>query len=144
MQPMDIITPDGESIGYRIKLQRKYRDMTQEELALIIGTNARQVWRWENGDHIPRADMLAVIAQALGTSTDYLLGIQARWNIENLSHDELTVIHKLRGGDKLGAINYISRRKPHEKKYQVQEDEDGIDIEKGTDQLYTRSAFDPD
>lgn len=48
--------------------------MNQEELAYQIGTNQSQVSRYERGENDPTGDVLTKIADALNTTTDYLLG----------------------------------------------------------------------
>ena len=52
---------------------RKKKKNTQSELAEIIGVSLKTIQRWENGERQPRADELAKLAEALGTTTDYLL-----------------------------------------------------------------------
>jgi len=49
--------------------------MTQEELAELIGTNQRQISKYENGYNDPTADVLAGLARALDTTSDWLLGL---------------------------------------------------------------------
>ena len=53
------------SIGARIEARRKVLGMTQEELAAAIGTNQKQISRWENGDNSPTAESIEAIAAAL-------------------------------------------------------------------------------
>lgn len=59
---------------YRIAERRKQMHMSQEELAAAIGTNQRQISRYENGVNEPSADVLVELADALSTTTDFLLG----------------------------------------------------------------------
>lgn len=62
-------------IGQRIRHRRRMLDITQEELAEMVGVNQRQVWKYESDGAVPRGDTLRSLAQALHTSTDYLLGL---------------------------------------------------------------------
>lgn len=39
---------------------------SQDSLARAVGTSARNIWRWENGKHAPRAEFVAAIAAATG------------------------------------------------------------------------------
>ncbi len=48
---------------------------SQEKLSEIVGIGSRQIWRYENGENVPDADVLAAIATTLGVSADYLLGL---------------------------------------------------------------------
>ena len=50
------------------------RDITQEQLAEMADISRAMVGRYETTDQLPALDTLVRIADALGTSTDYLLG----------------------------------------------------------------------
>ena len=103
-QDLDIY---AKQIGARIKGLRMHLDMTQDQLAEMVGTNARQIWRWESGENVPRADILGFIAVALGVSSDFLLGLKDLFLQEDPSKIEGDVIRHLRNGDKLRAIETI-------------------------------------
>ena len=62
-------------IGYRIKERRKSLDMTQVELAKLIGTEPQTIHKYEHNivTNIP-IERLLKLAEALRTSTSYLLG----------------------------------------------------------------------
>lgn len=59
--------------GERLKRVRKGR-YNQEELASLIGVHTNTISRWENGSRSPDAGTLQKLAQALDTTTAYLLG----------------------------------------------------------------------
>jgi transcriptional regulator with XRE-family HTH domain len=61
--------------GQRIKERRQLLGMTQEELAALVHTTQKQISRYEGGFNDPRGQIIAALAQALHTSTDYLLGV---------------------------------------------------------------------
>lgn len=61
-------------VGDRIKLLREGLSQSQEELASAIGMHSNTVARWERGELTPRGTSLSKLAQALKTSTAYLLG----------------------------------------------------------------------
>lgn len=61
-------------VGDRIKLLREGLSQSQEELASAIGMHSNTVARWERGELMPRGTSLSKLAQALKTSTAYLLG----------------------------------------------------------------------
>jgi transcriptional regulator with XRE-family HTH domain len=62
-------------IGSRIKLARRARNMTQEQLAKRIGVDQSVVSKWEREpDRRPNRDIMPVLAEALGRSTAWLEG----------------------------------------------------------------------
>lgn len=61
-------------VGDRIKFLREGLNQSQEELANAIGMHSNTVARWERGELVPRGTSLSKLAQALDTSTGYLLG----------------------------------------------------------------------
>lgn len=69
-------------LSQRIAERRKQLGFTQEELASKIGTSQRQISFYEKGENDPSAHVLASLADALDTTTDWLLGrthIQERY-----------------------------------------------------------------
>ena len=59
----------------RIAQRRKRLGLSQEELGLLAGTSQKQISKYENGMNDPTGDVLAALAQALETTTDWLLGL---------------------------------------------------------------------
>jgi transcriptional regulator with XRE-family HTH domain len=51
---------------------RKEKGWTQSELGERCGADKTVVWHWENGDSAPRADVLPLVADALGVTIDDL------------------------------------------------------------------------
>jgi len=60
-------------IAERIKALRKEHGWSQGELAAKIGTDGRQISRYENGHITPSAEVLIRLAQTFDVSVDYLL-----------------------------------------------------------------------
>ncbi|MBC8446097.1 MAG: helix-turn-helix transcriptional regulator [Chloroflexi bacterium] len=62
--------------GHRIRALRHQRNLTAEQLAHSAGITLRHLWRLERNDR-PNAWGVTVarLALALGTTTDYLLGM---------------------------------------------------------------------
>ncbi len=58
----------------RLKTIRKDHSMTQQELADKSGLSRSSINTWESGRSLPLPDGLCALANALGCSTDYLLG----------------------------------------------------------------------
>lgn len=64
------------NIGKRIEKVLEKNSISQRELANRIGVDESIVSRIISGDRKPKADILANIATALHTTSDYLLGIE--------------------------------------------------------------------
>lgn len=60
--------------GSRVLQRRKQLNLSQEELALRIGVSQHQISKYERGKNNPTAEVLNALADALGTTTDWLLG----------------------------------------------------------------------
>lgn len=56
----------NDHIGTRIRAARHAKGWTQSQLATAIGTRERNIIRWENDQHEPRAQHVAAIAEATG------------------------------------------------------------------------------
>ena len=67
-------------IGERLRSIRKERGYKQEVFAEMIGCSSVTVSRWENGQCTMKIGELAKVAECLGISADYLLGIEKREN----------------------------------------------------------------
>ncbi len=62
-------------LAQRIAQRRRQRDLSQDDLATLVDTTQKQISKYENGINNPTADVLAKIAIALDTTTDWLLGL---------------------------------------------------------------------
>jgi len=58
----------------RLKQARKSAGLTQDSLAKKVNTTKGTISNYENGHSTPSNDMLVQLANALDTTTDYLLG----------------------------------------------------------------------
>jgi len=61
-------------IGKRIKDLRIENGMSQQELGDAIGVTKVSICGYENGTRIPSLETFGLLADAFGTTTDYLLG----------------------------------------------------------------------
>lgn len=66
---------DGKDLGERIAGLLKQLGITQRELAERIGITEVSMSRYIRGDRTPKGPVVANMATALNTTTDYLLGI---------------------------------------------------------------------
>lgn len=60
--------------GENLKVMRKAKGYTQEELAIKINVVRQTVSKWEKGLSVPDADVLSQIAEVLDTKVSVLLG----------------------------------------------------------------------
>lgn len=58
----------------RLKVLREAAGISQRELARQIGERQSNIQFWENAGKVPRSDVLAPMAKALGVSVEELLG----------------------------------------------------------------------
>lgn len=63
------------SIGENIKSLRKQKDITQEQLAEMLGVSSQSVSRWESGVCYPDMELLPQLAKIFETTVDKLLGV---------------------------------------------------------------------
>jgi transcriptional regulator with XRE-family HTH domain len=61
----------------RLKLLRRDKDITQPELAEILGVSKGAVGHWEAGSREPNLEMVTEIARFFRVSVDYLCGISS-------------------------------------------------------------------
>lgn len=68
--------PNPAFCGHRVRALRHQRNLTAEQLAHSAGITLRHLWRLERNDR-PKVwgTTVARLALALGTTTDYLLGL---------------------------------------------------------------------
>lgn len=66
----------GKELGKRILNAIRIKDISQKELASIVGVTEGVISRYISGERDPKPDMIANIATALHTTSDYLLGIE--------------------------------------------------------------------
>lgn len=66
----------GKDLGVRITGTLQKSGMTQKELAGRIGVTEAVISRYISGDREPKPDVLANLATALHTTSDFLLGIE--------------------------------------------------------------------
>lgn len=59
-----------------LKDLRAEHNLTQQQLAQAIGTNAKTITRWENGQSEPSAFCIVKLARFFHVSTDYILGLE--------------------------------------------------------------------
>jgi transcriptional regulator with XRE-family HTH domain len=81
---------DMKSIGRKIAMHRKEKNLTQMELADMLNISYQAVSNWERGETMPDISKLPEIAQIFNASIDDILGNQQSAKIiENIIKDNL-------------------------------------------------------
>ncbi len=70
--------------GDKLKELRINRQLSQDGLGEILGTSGKNVSSWERGIARPDIDTLKVMAEFFNVSSDYLLSIQEKEEIERI------------------------------------------------------------
>ena len=83
-----------KEIGEKIKIMRKQRGLTQEDLAHLIQKNTNLLARWERGEIKLQTENIIKIARALGTSSSYLLGETNNPDINSINDDDYPYEHE--------------------------------------------------
>ena len=93
----------SQIIAKRIKQRRKVIGITQKELARRAKISLPTIKRWEDSDpdkgRTPNASMLPILAEALETTVNYLIGIdsdEAQLVPEKIAHDPTRIIYDYR------------------------------------------------
>lgn len=85
-----------QTFGERLARLRENKGWLQRDLGARIDVKANTISNWEKGISRPNLDQLCQLCQALGVSSDILLGLDARGMEESLSFFERNVIRTLR------------------------------------------------
>lgn len=83
--------------GNTLKTLRLRKDMTQAQLANKLGLTKSVISAYETGLRLPSYDILIHIARIYNVSTDYLLGIEKKQEIDlsGLSQEEINALLNL-------------------------------------------------
>ena len=83
--------------GNMLKTLRLRKNMTQAQLANKLGLTKSVISAYETGLRLPSHDILIHIARIYNVSTDYLLGIEQKQEIDlsGLSQEEINALLNL-------------------------------------------------
>lgn len=73
------------NLSTRIKNSRKSKDITQEQLAEILGVSTQAVSRWECGITCPDIMLLPRLAEIFGITVDELLGVNEKEKMQEIN-----------------------------------------------------------
>lgn len=74
--------------GNKLRQLRKEKNLSQKQLAALIGVQNSIISFYELGDRIPSPDVIKKLAIALHVSSDYLLGIEKNESVDISGLDE--------------------------------------------------------
>lgn len=83
--------------GNTLKTLRIQHNMTQSQLSQKLGLTKSVISAYENGLRMPSYDVLIAIAKLFKVTTDYLLGIENKYEIDlsGLSQGEIDALLNL-------------------------------------------------
>jgi len=84
------------SFSENLKMIRKERNMTQEQLAELLNVSRQAVSKWESGNSYPETEKLLVISNELNISIDELLADHRNIEEEN-GKEQKTVVYAATG-----------------------------------------------
>lgn len=64
------------NLGERIKSLRLEKNLTQPQLAKLVGVSSGMISIWENNINEPKASNIKKLATSLSVSADYLLDME--------------------------------------------------------------------
>lgn len=76
-----------EKFSYRLNALLEEHNMTQTQLAKMIGTSNVTICRYSTSERVPRLDVVAKIASVFNVSIDYLLGNSENKNLKSSDID---------------------------------------------------------
>ena len=96
-------------IAQNLKAFRKNRDMTQEDVAEILGVSPQSVSKWERGDTYPDITLLPSLANLYETSVDSIIGMAKINDDKTIANVFLEGQRLLRDGDQSGAADVFTK-----------------------------------
>jgi len=92
--------------GERLLATRKKRKVSQEEIAKSIGKHAPLIGRYERGEVKPSIEVAMQIANVLGVSLDYLVGL-SDMELETGLKEKMVNLQKLNLQDRQDIIKTL-------------------------------------
>lgn len=81
-------------IAENIRIQRKRRNLTQEQLAEAMGVTVGAVSKWEKGASVPDIALIMELADFFETSVDVLLGYAWRQHSQSKAVEEIRLLRR--------------------------------------------------
>jgi len=83
--------------GQKLRQLRKDNNLSQKQLASLIGVQNSVISFYELGDRVPSPEVIKKLAVTLHVSADYLLGIEkkATVDVSGLSDNDIAIVRAL-------------------------------------------------
>ena len=83
--------------GKHLRELRKQKNLTQKQLADLVGIQNSVISFYELGDRMPSPEIIAKLASTLHVSADYLMGIEKAESIDvsGLSEEDIQAVRQL-------------------------------------------------
>ncbi|MDR0861276.1 MAG: helix-turn-helix domain-containing protein [Oscillospiraceae bacterium] len=110
------------NFGGKIKSLRKAREMTQEQLAEVLGVSYQAVSKWETNLAYPDVTLFPILARFFGVTTDELHGMSELRDKERIDAVQAQIIDKLLNGDADGTLalkRELAREFPNDDEVQI-------------------------
>ena len=93
-------------LSKNLKIFRKRKDLTQENVAEALNVVRQTVSKWEKGISVPDADMLIRLAEVLDVSVSELIGS----DVADEKNEDMIAVELARVVDQLASRNYRSKK----------------------------------
>ena len=83
--------------GKLLRELRRQKNLTQKQLADLVGVQNSVISFYELGDRMPSPEVIAKLACALHVSTDYLMGVEKTESIDvsGLCEEDIKLVRQL-------------------------------------------------
>lgn len=95
--------------GDRLRALREARQLTQDELADLVGFGQSQLNKYENNKSEPTLEIISRLAREFGVTSDYLLGLVDNPNDSLQPQDLSPLEHKLLAAFRRGDLRELMR-----------------------------------
>lgn len=93
-------------LSKNLKIFRKRKGLTQENVAEALNVVRQTVSKWEKGISVPDADMLIRLAEILDVSVSELIGS----DVTDEKNEDMIAVELARVADQLASRNHRSKR----------------------------------
>ena len=98
------------SFGENLRNVRKKKNITQEDLAEILGVSRQAISKWESDNGYPETEKLLVISEVLNISIDSLLHGGSTLDVKQ----EIAEVESVKASNKLYIIDANKRKLPRQ------------------------------
>lgn len=103
----------GMKLAENIRMMRKERSLTQEQLAEVLRVTAGAVYKWEAGLSVPDIELIVEMADFFDTSVDVLLGYTMKDNHVDAIVKRLREYRRKKDWEGLAEADKALKKYPH-------------------------------